>query len=148
MMKDKQIDLKFQIKAVEVLDFSLAKQSEPLPQKITFNFNISIEHRLNPEQKLIFVIVTISILKEDKKSQLGSIRVNCIFSIENFDDIAKQKESNIYHISENVNDLLNSISLSTSRGVMATTFKGTILHTAILPIVNPQDFKKDNKQKK
>lgn len=32
------------------------------------------------------------------------------------------------------------VSLSTARGYMAATFKGTILHNAFLPIIDPKTF--------
>jgi hypothetical protein len=37
--------------------------------------------------------------------------------------------------------MLNRISISTTRGAMFSTFKGTFLHAAILPIVDPKNFK-------
>lgn len=142
-MSESQMNLKFQIKGIELLDFEIARQSEPLPTQIVFHFNINVEQRLKQEEKLVFVIVGISIYKEDMQTQLGSIRVSNIFSIDNFDDFVESKEKGVFIISEEVTDILNSISISTTRGVMFAAFKGTVLHSAILPVVNPQDFKKE-----
>jgi uncharacterized protein YbbC (DUF1343 family) len=45
--------------------------------------------------------------------------------------------------------MLNSISLSTTRGAMFSTFKGTFLHGAVLPIIDPKQFQAlDQKQGK
>ena len=35
---------------------------------------------------------------------------------------------------------INSISISTIRGIMFSTFKGTYLHNAFLPIIDPKSF--------
>jgi hypothetical protein len=38
-------------------------------------------------------------------------------------------------------DLLNSVSVSTVRGMMFSAFKGTFLHNAVLPVIDPKTFK-------
>ena len=44
--------------------------------------------------------------------------------------------------------LLNSIALSTTRGVMFSQFRGTVLHNAILPIIAPAKFEKKAQNKR
>jgi hypothetical protein len=38
---------------------------------------------------------------------------------------------------------MNSISISTIRGIMFSTFKGTYLHNAFLPVIDPKSFNVD-----
>lgn len=41
---------------------------------------------------------------------------------------------------DNILVTFNSISISTMRGLMFAQFKGTFLHNAILPIIDPGSF--------
>jgi hypothetical protein len=62
--------------------------------------------------------------------------------VENLEEFRK-KDSEEFEIPEFFNTTINSISLSTIRGIMYSHFKGTFLHNTILPIVNPVDFKRE-----
>jgi len=132
-------DLSFQIKGIELLDVKMIHQENPLPSQTIFNFNISLEHRINPEKKLIAVIASIEIFHEDQKTLLGSIKASCLFNIANINDFAVEGSKEI-KLPIEVLTTLNSISISTVRGIMFSQFKGTFLHNAHLPIVDPQGF--------
>ena len=138
----KKLDMKFQIKGVEVLNIELTQPPKKLPAKVTFNFNVSIKHKINPQKKIVLVLVGVNMFHENKENLLGKILVNCVYLIENFDEIVQEKESQKFYFTKEITDLLNSISISTTRGVMASVFRGTVLHNAILPVINPQDFNK------
>ena len=135
-----QVPMKWQIKSIELLHMSM---SIPQDFKLVqiFGFNIAIETKEDPEQKFVFVIVKVKIYDNDNPSiELGSISVSCIFHIENIDEIATIQENGIRKIPYNLFHLLISVSVSTTRGVIFGTYKGTPLHGATLPIVDPKGF--------
>lgn len=103
-----------------------------------FNFKIQIESRADATKKLIFVIVNVEIRNDDQSLILGSLSVSCIFEIANFEELIKIKSDGKIEIPQPLIDILNSISISTVRGVMFSTFKGTFLHNAFLPIIDPK----------
>jgi hypothetical protein len=138
---DKSSDIKFQIKAVELLNFELMPLVKHRPANSVFHYNVSVEYRANTEDKLIYVIVGVEVLHKDKETLAGSMNVSCVFIFENFDKLIDMKIVD-FGLPKEIIDVLNSISISSTRGVMASTFRGTILHNAVLPILNPQDFKK------
>jgi hypothetical protein len=91
------------------------------------------------------VVATVEILHEDKATLLASLKASCIYEIANFNDFLT-KGTNQVTFPESVVVTFNSITISTVRGLMFSQFKGTHLHTAILPIIDPTAFVK-NKMK-
>jgi len=132
-------DISFKLKGIELLDVKLMHPENPLPTQMNYNFNISLEHRINIENKLIVVISSIEILHEDKKIHLGLIKASCIYEISNMEEFV-EKDNNEVKMPDGILTNLNSITISTVRGIMFSQFKGTFLHNAYMPIVNPQAF--------
>jgi hypothetical protein len=90
---------------------------------------------------MVMVIIGVKIFDNDKANLLGDVATNCMFFIENFSEIITTKADNTFVIPDNLLIVLNSISLSTTRGILWSSFRGTPLHTALLPIVDPKLFK-------
>ncbi len=142
--KDFTIDL--QLKSIELLRGSISLPSVPEVSLNNFNFNISLESKADATNKILFVIVSVEIRSEDQNHVLGSLAVSCIYSIVNFDDVVKIEADGKLDIPQPLVEILNSISISTVRGVMFSTFKGTFLHNAFLPIVDPRSFQQVEQQ--
>jgi hypothetical protein len=70
----------------------------------------------------------------------SSIDRSNIYEILNFVDVIKISTDGKLDIPQALIEVLNSISISTTRGVMFSTFKGTFLHNAVLPIIDPRQF--------
>ncbi|MCO5286194.1 MAG: hypothetical protein M9898_07255 [Chitinophagaceae bacterium] len=136
--KDFTVDL--QLKSIELLKGSISLPSVPEVSLNNFNFNISLESKADATNKFLFVIVSVEIRSEDQNHILGSLAVSCIYSIVNFDDVVKIQADGKLDIPQPLVEILNSISISTTRGVMFSTFKGTFLHNAFLPIIDPRSF--------
>ena len=134
-----QINVNFQIKGIELLEMNLKHPQIPLELERTYNFNINIEQRINNEEKLVIVVTSIDLIHEEDRQCHASIKTSCIFLIENFKDFIV---ANTNHVSlpDQFVVTLNSISLSTTRGIMFTSFKGTFMHNVFIPIVNPSTF--------
>jgi hypothetical protein len=142
--KDFTIDL--QLKSIELLKGSINLPSVPEVSLNNFNFNISLESKADATNKFLFVIVSVEIRSEDQNHILGSLAVSCIYSIVNFDEVVKIEADGKLDIPQPLVEILNSISISTARGVMFSTFKGTFLHNAFLPIVDPRSFQQVEQQ--
>jgi len=142
--KDFTIDL--QLKSIELLKGSISLPSVPEVSLNNFNFNISLESKADATNKILFVIVSVEIRSEDQNHVLGSLAVSCIYSIVNFDEVVKIEVDGKLNIPQPLVEILNSISISTARGVMFSTFKGTFLHNAFLPIVDPRSFQQVEQQ--
>jgi len=136
--KDFTVDL--QLKSIELLKGSISLPSIPEVSLNNFNFNISLESKADATNKFLFIIVSVEISSEDQNHILGSLAVSCIYSIASFDEVVKIEADGKLDMPQQLVEILTSISISTTRGVMFSTFKGTFLHNAFLPIVDPRSF--------
>jgi len=139
-IENKDFTLDLQLKSIELLKGSISLPSVPEVSLNNFNFNISLESKADATNKILFVIVSVEVRSEDQNHVLGSLAVSCIYSIVNFDEVVKIEADGKLDIPQPLVEILNSISISTARGVMFSTFKGTFLHNAFLPIVDPRSF--------
>lgn len=133
--------MSFKLIGIELLNSSLILPTEISLAEVKFNIIINIESKIDKSKKLIFIIVSVDIKTEDNLILLGSIAVSCIYEIENFDEVVNFSHDQPI-VAKDPLDLLNAISISTTRGVMFSFFKGTFLHNAILPIVDPSTLTK------
>lgn len=145
-IKNKDLNVEMQIRAIELLNGSLNLPANPNTPATNYSFNISIESRADAGNKLVFVIVHVEIKNDDHSIALGALSVSCIFEIINFEDVIKVEADGKVNIPQRLIEILNSISISTARGVMFSTFKGTFMHGAVLPIIDPTQFR-DGSQK-
>lgn len=129
----------FQLKAIEILEFSLYSQSQPITDIFTYHTNLSLEHRISEQNSIILVLPTAELIHEDKKTILAKIRVSFIYEFNSFEGFLTAK-SGVYNFPQEIMVALNSISISTLRGIMFSLFRGTFLHKAILPVVDPKSF--------
>ncbi|MFP4022998.1 MAG: hypothetical protein ACLFVR_00625 [Thiohalospira sp.] len=147
-IKEQKRNMEFQVKGIEILDIELKNPEKQLPKDPVFHYNINLLHKINPEKKLVFVIVEVNVLNEDKQTLLGRIRVSNVFHVVNFDEFKVDKTDRTVSFPKEIIDVFNSIAISTTRGVMFTSFRGTFLHTALLPLINPKGFRQENIVKK
>lgn len=137
----KNKDIGFSLKGIEILEIQINHPERSIPENTVFNFEVEIKHRFNIENQLIFVICCVSILIDDDL-KVGFAKINCIFSLTDFETLIKDK--NNVDIPKKTAIALNSISISTIRGILFSELKGTFLHHAVLPIVDPANFKQQN----
>jgi hypothetical protein len=133
-------NLSFRFKNIDILEFSFVHPKQRIPKNATFRFETNIEHKVNLEENSIIVISTFSITCEDLNENVGKAVISCVYHIDTIRDFVG--ENNSFNLPDETQTMFNSISLSTCRGVLFTLFRGTPLHTVILPVVNPQDFNK------
>lgn len=133
-------NLSFRFKNIDILEFSFVHPKQRIPENATFRFETNIEHKVNLEENSIIVISSFSITCEELNENVGKAVISCVYLIDTMRDFVG--ENNSFNLPEETRTMFNSISLSTCRGVLFTLFRGTPLHTVILPVVNPQDFNK------
>lgn len=134
--------INFQIRSVDLLGHYLSTPKEPNINIQEFSFDINLERKVDHNLKSLVVITNIDITSiSDTSQKLGSVSTACVFTIENFNEVIKMDENKLTHtISNEMMDILNSISISSTRGVMSQIFRGTFLHHATLPILDPKSF--------
>ena len=141
MAEQEQKKIGIQIKSIDILrtiiDFS-AKISEG--EGLKFAYDISADCTANLEEKVILSIANIQVRQDGSEHVLGALSAGFLYSITNFDEVIKVDEQKNVKIPTNIINFVNPLSLSSMRGLMFSAFKGTFLHTAILPIIDPKQF--------
>jgi hypothetical protein len=130
-------NINFRLKNIEIAQSSLTAIDYALPDDVIFKFNINIEHLVNIDQNLIVIKPIVAIFVEEEQSILANLSVNLVFEIEDLASFAIEKE---VKLPSDIVIAMNSISISTLRGIMFSTLKGTYLHNAILPVIDPKSF--------
>lgn len=133
-----EVNIEMQLKAIELLNNAIVLPPNAKTPITNFNFNINIESKADATKNLVFVIVNVEIKNDDQSLTVGSISVSCVYEIFNFNDAIKLDNEGRINIPPKLVETLNIISISTTRGVMYSTFKGTFLHNAFLPIIDPK----------
>jgi len=136
-----QVNVNFQLKGIDLIAISLNQPQIPLPPERNYNFNINIEQKINNEEKLVIVTTSVELIHVFDKQCHASIKTSCVFLIENLQDFYSET-NNQANLPDQFIVTLNSISLSTTRGIMFSQFKGTFMHNVFLPIVNPSGITK------
>jgi len=128
------VDIEYQLRSIEVINVNInARPKDYKGQK--FHFDISGHARVNPDKKILFFFVAIIVREENEEYHLGKIETALGFEIGDFENVILKKEDNIYNIPIDLEIHLRTISISTTRGIMWSHFKGTHLHKALLPVV-------------
>lgn len=142
MSSKKEENIEFQLINIEILGSEIKSPKEPLPNNTVFSFDIALEQRFNVEQELIFVICDITTFpQENPEQKFGNYRSSCVFKV---NDLSKYiTENKKINLSENFTTTINSVAISTTRGLMFSMFKGTFLQGAILPLLDPNQYKKE-----
>lgn len=133
-----QIDqVSFKIAGIELIEYSIKQPFEVLPEQFECRYNVNIEHKVDKQSNRIICIMTFEVIAEESSLCLANAKIGCIFDILDMNQLI---ENDDIHIPDQFIVTLNSISLSTCRGVMFGLFRGTYLHNTVLPIIDPKSF--------
>jgi hypothetical protein len=143
-MTNKSVE--YLLKGIEILDVKLNYPDNPNEKLKNYRFDMNLEHKLNIENNMVFVVPAISIFNEKNNTELGSIKISCAYEVKNFSNFV-DKETNSMKFPDEFVTTINIVSISTARGVMYAQFRATFLQNAILPVINPSLLKKGNQKK-
>lgn len=104
-----------------------------------FQFRISMESFINSEKKKLIVTNRVDIRDGNDTAILGYLIAKYDFDIIGVEHI-KQNKKGKHLIPDFLQLSVNTVALSTTRGLLFAQFKGTALHAAILPVIDAADF--------
>ncbi|HEV8515132.1 MAG TPA: hypothetical protein VGQ59_17745 [Cyclobacteriaceae bacterium] len=132
----------FQLRGVELHELTIHKPVPGVATPANFNFEVSVVANVDSNKKLVINATHVKIKGDKQDAILGSITCACIFSVGNFEEVITMKSETLAEINETFAETINSISISTTRGVMFSELKGTTLHYAFLPIIDIKSLAK------
>jgi len=133
-------EFNFKLAGMEVLQSEIVELKAKHDSSINFYFDISLEMKINQKEEAILIAPMVKIRIDEKSEHIGKLKIALVFKIKSFQDYYIPETKNI-KLSKDIHNVLSSISISTLRGVMFNHFKGTYLHNAILPIIDPKSFR-------
>jgi len=131
-------EIDFQLVKIEPVGFSM-DLPEGIKVSADFQFRIFLESYINAEKKKLVVSNTVDIRAGSDTPVLATMSTKFHFDITGLDHIKKNKKGQ-HIVPPAIQLAVNTIALSTTRGLLFSQFKGTPLHNAILPLIDPADF--------
>lgn len=133
---DKQtIKADLQFAAIEILERSIALPENMTEAPVNFNFNINVTMQINESDSVVIPRVSITVNEKQGGVQFGKIVVNNVIKIANLNDFLIKENGN-NAINQELVKKLSETAISTTRGVMWDSFRGTFLHGALLPVID------------
>jgi hypothetical protein len=133
-MEQKPINVTTLFKSLELVSFNAYEKPTDLEIDINkITFGMSLNYRLNAEERLVTIFTPIDIFSDESKSiKLGSINVKGEFVVENFEEIQLNQQLPAQVVAIYVGVMISSV-----RGMLKLLSKGTSFEAAIIPIINP-----------
>lgn len=122
---------------ITLLEVVLSRLGDDLDEVEVYGFKLGIIHNVRIDKQIVEVEVTATIVNGDSEDELAKIRVGFGYLFQNLDKIDLDGGR---LLPRHLADMLNSISISTTRGILFSELRGTKLQKLILPIVSPQNL--------
>lgn len=137
MLKKNKIENEIGIRLHGIELISMNMHTKPSPEFVgnEFNFAIKVDLKVLKEIEVVAAIVNIDIIEKNTNLNLASLSVGVGVIINQFNDFIKLNKDNLYVIPQEIENIIRTISISTSRGILFSELRGTYLHNAILPII-------------
>lgn len=104
-----------------------------------FKHAVALSGAIDISKKFVTVRVNVNVNDALTDNLLGSITVDFIYSIIDFDAVFTVLKSNKVDDTNEILTILSHQSIATMRGIMFESFRGTPLHSAYLPIALNQE---------
>lgn len=137
MSKKKETEIKFQLVNIEQSGMSLN-----LPEEAgnieNYDFGINLETILDSERELAIVKIAIDIRSQSTK--LAGILANLWFHVVDFSKVIKKDKNGKLAVPYDLQLMINTVAIGTGRGILFSNLRGTPLHGAVLPIIDPKEL--------
>ena len=130
----------YRIGGLDLLSCQLAEPAPGFAPDQKMNFNLQLKHQIMDKESAIGVICTIKTTHDESGQDLATFTGRMVFQVDDLSKHTKKDDNGQIGLPKDLINNVNGVTISTLRGMMWATFKGTYLHRAVLPIVNPEGF--------
>jgi len=138
---DENTNIDYRLKTIELQDFKLGNPPVSTEKITKFHFRVDVALKPEKEEKCIGIAIEVLISIPNQVETVGSIKVLNVFEIEDAEFVIV-KTTEITKFSDNFYKKLIDISISNTRGIMYSQFRGTFLHKAILPLISGKTLRR------
>lgn len=128
--------LPYRIGGIDVISCQLAEPTAAFASNQKMNFNLQLKHQVLEADQAVAVLCTIRTTSEASGTEIANFTGRMTFAV---DEMTRNEQGQV-SLSAELMSSLNGITVSTMRGVMWATFKGTYAHRAVLPVIHPEGF--------
>lgn len=134
-MPNEPTAITFKLVSINLLESNFSFDAERQYPLVSYHHRINVENGFNVEKNIATSVVNVILTDEEDNEKLGQVKANFVFEVE---DLKNHLQANESGTSDQVLlTSLNSIAISTTRGILFMSFRGTHLHNAILPVIDP-----------
>jgi|ERR1035437_9959313 hypothetical protein len=135
-------NITFRIKEISTLEFSIKNIPEGISLDAdNFKFDVIPQLFIEAKKNIGFNIAINVLMGKDNPVLICTLLTRIAYEIINFEEFINPQDSNSIMIPDQFVQTLLSISLSTSRGILAAKTEGTILKNIYMPVMSPAGFK-------
>lgn len=131
-----QLTINYALNSMEVVNSKIAEPKELIEPSNSIGFFINIEHNVNIDEEILSSYSTFVLNNSETNEVYASITIKYNFNVENLNNFFNVETKELLLPNEFI-IVVNSISISSSRGVIHMLFNGTNLSNFILPIIDP-----------
>jgi len=146
-IKNKQLGINIEFADLKLVSFETTARIQELKvalEKKDYEFNFNFRSTMNDVQRLINVILTITVSEKQTelvRVPLAKLEILISFRIDNWKEVITiDKENNKVNIPDDLIAVTAGVAVSTARGMLAVKTQNTIISNAIIPIVDPRMF--------
>lgn len=104
----------------------------------SYDYGLDVESKFDQSNKLVIVKLIVEIRASGFKC--ASQTAQFWFDVSRYEKEIKRNRGGAFEIPDDLQHRMNAVAISTSRGMIYFTLKGTILHNAILPNIDPSQL--------
>lgn len=131
-----QLTINYALNSMEVVSSKIAEPKKRIEPSSSIGFFINIEHNVNIDEEILSSYSTFILNDSETNEVYADITIKYNFNVENLSNFFKVESKELLLPNEFI-IVVNSISISSSRGVIHMLFNGTNLSNFILPIIDP-----------
>jgi len=144
MTKSNDLRVSFGLHSFKIVDFKLNELPKDYDEQ-NMGYKFQFRQEVNEKEGIFSIYLKVSAQEgEEAKEVIASIETRTSFNVSDLDKMISGDELNV---PLNLGTTLLSISLSTTRGALATKTEGHFLENHLLPLVDPQEMYQDFSKK-
>ncbi|MET0636831.1 MAG: hypothetical protein ABWZ25_12450 [Chitinophagaceae bacterium] len=126
-------EYKIQIDGIDIVEKSLVRTQ--LSSDDLFLFSVKAQCVVEHQREIVVTLIEVEVTKAGALSVLANVLVAIGFKVTPFQNVFDDQPGLTEELDIKLQNTLKDISISTVRGIMASEYRGTALHNAILPII-------------
>ena len=131
-MEEKTFNIK--IHGIELLERNLYRAN--ISETDDFNFGINCQAAVDEIRKILIVLIEVEIKNIDESLVFAKFTGAFGFKVEEFEQSFERISDKRIKVYPQLDKLLQSVTVSTMRGIIFSDLRGTPLHKAIMPLIN------------